>query len=509
MGIDRKPQAQMNTPPPQRPQPLAIANTLREALTAAGIRFVHWKSNDHLAEALAGLTDIDLYIAPADKAGFDAVMARLPAIQMTGQPWSRYPGVEDWLLFDEATGGFLHLHHHYALMTGLKRVKHLAIPWGAKLLETARIHDPSGWPIPATEMEFTVLLVRIWAKMPPWRRLAAPRIPASIRRELEWLRSEAKAEKLTALLSQLLPGVAQAPVLAVLESTALQTSQIIAAAKLLNRALVNSHRMGWPQALAQATSRNAAMALRRGFRPFASRAQVGKTLPGGGLVVALVGSDGAGKSTVTTALTRWLRFKLDTECLYLGTGDGGAHPVDVLRRGIRGLARRFKASKPTSSAEDKESKKPASTGQRIVALHHLLLLRHKLMRLRLAHRLAKAGRMVILDRFPQDQFAGLSDGPRLQDGESFSWAARSEQRIYMKIKALSPDLVIRLEIDADTAKARKPDHDREILARKAAIVSALKFPDAQVVTIDARQPLDMVLLTAKRAIWHALLEKNP
>lgn len=51
------------------------------ALKQAGVHFVHWKSNDHLAEALAGLTDIDIYVAPADRAAFETVMAGLNAAE--------------------------------------------------------------------------------------------------------------------------------------------------------------------------------------------------------------------------------------------------------------------------------------------------------------------------------------------------------------------------------------------------------------------------------------------
>ena len=45
--------------------PLAAARDIGLALAAKGIRFVHWKSNGHLAEALSGQTDIDMFADPA------------------------------------------------------------------------------------------------------------------------------------------------------------------------------------------------------------------------------------------------------------------------------------------------------------------------------------------------------------------------------------------------------------------------------------------------------------
>ena len=100
------------------------------ALTAEGIRFVHWKSNGHLAEALSGRTDIDMYADPPQREAVRACLAEQDCLEMLSQPWARYPDVEDWLAMDEETGRFLHLHLHFALVTGLRRIKHLRLPWG-------------------------------------------------------------------------------------------------------------------------------------------------------------------------------------------------------------------------------------------------------------------------------------------------------------------------------------------------------------------------------------------
>ena len=45
-------------------------------------------------------------------------------------------------------------------------------------------------PMPAAEAELLVLLIRIWAKMPPWRMLLAPRIPQHILGEWRWLETQ-------------------------------------------------------------------------------------------------------------------------------------------------------------------------------------------------------------------------------------------------------------------------------------------------------------------------------
>lgn len=63
-----------------------------------------------------------------------------------------------------------------------------------------------------------------------------------------------------------------------------------------------------------------------------------------------------------------------------------------------------------------------------------------------------------------------------------------------------PDLVIKLNVDLDVACERKPDHKRESLARKIAITPQLTFGGAQLIDIDANQPLELVLVDAENAI---------
>ena len=51
-------------------------------------------------------------------------------------------------------------------------------------------------------------------------------------------------------------------------------------------------------------------------RPWARRA------PGGGIVVAVLGVDGSGKSTLVRSLNQWLGQEVDVLPIYFGTGDG-------------------------------------------------------------------------------------------------------------------------------------------------------------------------------------------
>ncbi|MFZ0625745.1 MAG: hypothetical protein WAN34_04545, partial [Acidimicrobiia bacterium] len=50
---------------------LQIIRSLFTDLDEAGVAYVHWKSNEHLAAAVLGQTDLDLLVDPVDRATFE------------------------------------------------------------------------------------------------------------------------------------------------------------------------------------------------------------------------------------------------------------------------------------------------------------------------------------------------------------------------------------------------------------------------------------------------------
>ena len=480
-------------------QPLAKATALGQALSAAGFAFVHWKSNSHLAEALAGLTDIDMFADPARR---DALRERLRAegcLQIVSRPWASYPDVEDWLAFDEASGRFLHLHLHFALVTGLRRVKHLRLPWGDQLLANTSYALDAAWPTPTPEMELLILLVRLWAKMPLWRQAFAPRLPAHVRRELDWLLGRCDAATLQRLAAQLLPGIPADALAGLLRQPPPREAEVISLSRRIYRELRTSRRVAWPVALVAAAKLNLEAYASKQLRKVRPATVTGKTVAGRGLVVAFIGSDGAGKSTVTREIRKWLRYKLDVHGYYMGSGQGSTRLADRLRHGFKSKAPKAKIK----TGSGKPKRRPGVFGK-LLSLHHLAAIRAKVRALREAHRLAARGSIAVLDRFPQAQVFGIYDGPRLQEGQSFAWAARAELASFEAAAALAPDLVVKLSIPPELGHARKPDHNALTIRRKAEITGLLRFPQSRVIEIDAAQPLEQVLLAAKRAVWQAL-----
>lgn len=218
-------------------------------------------------------------------------------------------------------------------------------------------------------------------------------------------------------------------------------------------------------------------------------------------IIALIGSDGSGKSTVGEALLDWLRERGPAELCHLGKQSGnlgrmiGRLPL-VGRRVESGL-----------QAKAKQANAPRGPGPvAALVVYAFTLRRVRRFRRMLRHR--DRGMTILADRFPQTALPGAIDGPgfgRLLVDRGFArWLADRERRQFAWMTSHRPDLVLRLNVDLATAIARKPDHLPELLAPKIANVARLTFAGAPIVDIDATRPIEQVLAQAKAAITAVL-----
>lgn len=222
-------------------------------------------------------------------------------------------------------------------------------------------------------------------------------------------------------------------------------------------------------------------------------------------VVAVVGCDGTGKSTLTADLLTTLRRTRPTERRYMGlvsgeTGDKIKHLPFI---GVR--LERYLAAK-ARRAQDMKKKLPGP----FTAIVMYLLSRWRVAQLRRVMRLSQSGVLVIADRYPQAEIPGFNyDGPGLSAHRTNNWLVRKlaarEQKLYQWMSEQKPALIIRLNIDADTAHARKPDHHLSELRDKSSVMPRLHFNGANVLDIDACKPYPQVLEAALRAIDAAIL----
>lgn len=218
-------------------------------------------------------------------------------------------------------------------------------------------------------------------------------------------------------------------------------------------------------------------------------------------VIALVGCDGSGKSTVGTALLALLQAERPTAFCHLGKQAGNLGrtlaPLPVIGPYVTGRSKK--------ESNRVRSGKPASAAAAVLGfvLSMRRVLRYSIMRYR-----HERGMTILTDRYPQNSVPGPMDGPTLaslnRDGAVFRLFSRVERALYARMSHFRPDVVIRLNVDLETAIRRKPDHVPFKLARKIEDLSRIDFDGAPVVEIDATEPLIQVLEQAEEAVHKVL-----
>ena len=216
-------------------------------------------------------------------------------------------------------------------------------------------------------------------------------------------------------------------------------------------------------------------------------------------VIAVIGCDGSGKSTLSADLILEMQKTSPIELVYLGQSSGriaewiGELPL------IGASFQRYLETKAATTNEKKKSEPDGITALVIYLLskwrHHKF---HKMLNLN------DRNILVITDRYPQAEVTGFNvDGTGLNLVLSKTWFAKKlaarEQKMYQWMSSYVPALVVRLNIDAETAHARKPDHKMARLEAKIAVIPNLSFNNATILDLDSREPYEAMLRSALNA----------
>ena len=486
---------------------LQLTREFATRLDEAGIRYCHFKSNQHLEAALQGITDMDVLVDRRAGPKLTEILGGLGCKRFSAPPSGDYPAVEDHLGFDRPTGRLIHLHLHHRLTAGEKHLKGYRLPWEELMLSTSRKDPATGFRAADPNVECLLLLVRSGLKLGAadgvlaW--LGRDQVGDDVAREFAWLMKRVDPEHLVELGESLLGK----PVGSALRKILLDGPSVGRLFALRAR--------GRP-ALERFRSYSGVEAtLRRTWRMlFLVFCALGRKLPNppmavsrknprGGLLIAFLGADGSGKSSLAQRVVKWLRWKLDARVAYFGSGDG---PSSLLRLPFRQALRWVIASRSGPRITPLRDRVP--TGVR--ALWALVLALEKRRRLMQAWRARNQGLVIVCDRYPQDQIKGFSDGPLLDRWRRSRWPwlrmlARWEAMPYAWAISHPPDLVLKLRVTPVVAVRRKPEMRLDDVCRRERAIADLGFPVAtRVREVNADGPWDDVLLECKREIWEEL-----
>ncbi len=480
----------------------ATSQQLFAQLNDAGIRYCLFKSNAHLEAALVGDTDLDILFDGSQINEVHRVLAAGGFKRFPTRPPRSYPGKEDFFAVDPASGRLLHLDTHHRLVVGASFFKNFRLPWEERFLDSARFDAEHGVYVADPVHELLLLVVRAALKL-TFRTQLRPGGPlsSSMGDERDWLIKQVQRTELTELARTLL-GERAASLVA---SSA--NGGGVASLRELRRELARSLRAyrtygrvlsGFVRRKRQAQFLLGAVNRRYVHAPFGySRGGAA-----GGLIVAVVGADGSGKSTLNRELFRWLTSKLDVLPVYFGSGDG---KVSLLRLPLWAIRRLQTRGRPSVDRDPQD--RMNRTVDWKIAVWALVLAREKRKKLDKATKARARGMIVICDRYPQGQYPGINDGPLLSSWRSSSSRIRRlladrEARPYDEATAVGPDVVLRLRVSPDVALGRKPGESLANLEFRADLVGDLDFPAARsIIELDADEPAEKVLASAKRELW--------
>lgn len=509
---------------------LNVVKTWFVDLHRYNITYCHFKSNEHLAEALEGITDLDILI---DRSSYTKTVE---ALNSTGfkrfqtAASINYPAVEDYLGFDEETGKLVHIHLHWQMIAGEPKLKGFRLPWEQQILKHRIFDETNNIYTSSPESELILLLTRAALKLRfrdtiKHLLLNRPYFRSGIERERQWLQKRIDPQKTLELTTDLFNQDVAGMILVLADKEKVSNKDIFAFKKAAWPILkqyrtyktCSAHLLRWKRELSSLKSKV--------VKRFASSNKLTRRGPAtGGLLIALLGVDGSGKSTHSKGLAKWLGWKTDVKTLYLGSGDGHKSIARRLLMGFVNNIALFKnivAGKPgktkskISGHKNSHAKPSPPLTKRSVlkklhrSVYALLLAREKQKKLRGAFRARNRGAVIITDRYPQNQIMGFNDGPLLSDFKNASWPwscfYKREAVIYEKMLLLQPDLVIKLEVTAETARERKKDTPEHMIHRKIEAVKQLTFDRAiKEINLDANRPLEMVLLDIKHSAWSML-----
>ncbi|HWC73861.1 MAG TPA: hypothetical protein VG454_07975 [Gemmatimonadales bacterium] len=463
--------------------PVPLVARLGAALGSRGISYCQWKGHGKRERWESGRGDIDLLVDRASWADFADVVAGLGFKLALPPPGREAAGIVHFFGLDERTGQLIHLHVYQRLVIGSPWRTHYRLPLEDALLQSAT--QATVFKTANPELEVIVLVLR---------QTLRHAVRDTLRREPpRWL------DGAIAELDRLEDQVSHGAVI-----TALKIYLPEVSVELFDRCRESllPHCKPWRRVLAR-------VLLTRALSVHASRAPVfaplerlwerarpgspsGQRLVSGGSVVALLGGDGSGKTTCADALEEWLSSSLATLHVHLGKPRRGilTYVVGALLKIARAL------------------------GAKRERLLHLELLRFGCTardRYRLyarARRFAARGGIAICERYPTREGWALS-GPSEAQGRAVEGTSRAAERLrrwerHYYEQITSPDLVFLLQVDPDTAVARKTDEPAPYVRARAQLTVDTDWSQSGARIIDATQPLPQVVAALKSELWRSL-----
>lgn len=501
---------------PERPA-LNLIVQLCQALAAEGIAYCHWKSNNALDRSASGDNDLDLLVSRADMLRFTGILCRLGFKQAKAPAEKQMPGVLDYFGYDEAADKLIHVHAHYQLILGHDMSKNYRLPIERAYLQSAIQGDL--FKIPAPEFEFIVFVIRMVLKHSTWEAILGREgtLNTTERQELAYLEARINQDCVDDILNQHLPYIGVElfnNCIQALQPACSTWTRVKTGHQLQTKLQANARR-ALPINTSLKLWRRAALAIRRRIFKTSSKYH----LESGGAMIAILGGDGAGKSTVVDALYTWLSKNFETTRVHMGK-PAWSWTTRIVR-GILKIGQLLGLYPVESTFRETLNQKSLVSPGYPWLLREACRARDRYLTYVKARRFAANGGLVILDRFPIPQIR-LMDGPladrfvsQLMDGphaDRFMSPHRASRLVKVLVNLeesyyhqfVSPELLIVLRVNPEIAVQRKTGEDATSVRERSTEIWKLSWEHTGAHIIDGSKSKTDVLTEVKALMWSEL-----
>lgn len=496
---------------------LPLIQELCKILAQEKIAYCHWKSNNALDRSASGDNDLDLLVSRADVARFTEILYRLGFKGAVAPAVKQMLGVLDYYGYVSEVDKFVHVHAHYQLILGQDMTKNYRLPIERPYIESAVQGDL--FKVPEHEFEFIVFVIRMVLKHSTWDAILSRQgtLKAAERQELAYLQARINQDRVNDILKENLPYINLElfnNCILALQQTGSIWMRMKTGQELQIQLRANARRP-LPVDIYLKLWRRTTLAVRR--RIFKSSLKY--RIESGGIMIAIVGGDGAGKSTAVNGLYDWLSNIFETTQVHIGKPPRSGTTIAV--RGFLKIGNLLGLYPVDSSFRKTLDQQSLISPGYPWLLREICRARDRYLTYTRARHFAANGGLVILDRYPVPQIQimdgpqaarfinQLIDGPLSEKSTSPNQASplakflvMLEESYYDQIAA--PELLIVLLLDPEIAVQRKTDEDANTVRERSTEIWELDWEQTDAHIIDANKSKTEVLKELKGIIWSQL-----
>ena len=467
----------------------SLLERLAEELRARGVEYCQWKGRWSASRWSIGLSDIDLLVDHEAISAFRRIAGELGFKPALAPGVRQIPGVESYFGHDPEVPRLLHLHVHYRLVVGEWWRTTYRIPIEREVLDS--VGTGGLFPVPAPTYQLLIFVLRMVLQQ-RWQPFSNPRRLGGIRSRLDDLETGSDRNTLATILSRHLPSVDLPFFDRCIKSLRDKCSQLERMAighQLRQKMSAHARRPPLLALLTAAIER----VLPRGLRGMLLDARM--RLVGGGTIIALIGGDGAGKSTCAAALDSWLGYDFPTMHAHLGRP-----PRSLLTLAVGGT---LKAEGVLNRLTHRRPSGPTN----VELLRHVCTARDRHRLYHKVRRFAATGGVAICERYPVPECFSLA-GPDIPDllpvkASAFGRLLQiTEASSYERM--LPPDALFVLRLEPELAVLRKPGEPSDYVRTRARLIWDIDWSGTRAQVVDAGRTLPEVLTDLRALMWAAL-----